>query len=64
MEAWFTWLVGGTLPGDEGEKYIPQGFTVGDLGPRIFEGKGAKSMADTQMQLSLAGRGACPFARV
>ena len=64
FEAWVTWLVGGTLPGDDGDRYIPQGFRVGDVGPRLFEGKGTKGMADTQSKLTLAQRGGCPFTRM
>lgn len=63
-EAWVTWLVGGTLPGDDGDRYIPQGFIAGDVGPKIFEGRGSKIMADTQRKLTLAERGGCPFVRV
>ena len=57
-----TWLVGGSLPGDEGDRYIPQGFRVKDIGPKSPKGKGLESMADTQTRLSRAQRGGCPFA--
>lgn len=63
-EAWVTWLVGGILPGDEGDRYIPHGFTASTIGPKFFEGKGTKIMAETQLELTLAQRGGCPFTRM
>lgn len=62
LEAWATWLVGGTLPGDEGSRYIPQGFKTEELGPNSFQGKGLAHMAETKARLVDAKMGACPFA--
>ncbi|KAE8154458.1 67 kDa myosin-cross-reactive antigen family protein [Aspergillus avenaceus] len=43
--AWFTWLLGLPLPGDEGDKFSPRGYETADLGPSSFEGKGRKTEA-------------------
>ncbi|KAE8395992.1 67 kDa myosin-cross-reactive antigen family protein [Aspergillus alliaceus] len=39
LSAWFGWLLGLPLPGDEAEKYYPNGYDTADLGPKYFEGK-------------------------
>ncbi|KAE8377980.1 67 kDa myosin-cross-reactive antigen family protein [Aspergillus bertholletiae] len=46
ISAWFSRLLGLPLPGDEGEKYYPNGFDTADLGPKYFEGKGRKTEAN------------------
>ncbi|KAJ5832670.1 hypothetical protein N7474_000981 [Penicillium riverlandense] len=40
--AWLTWMLGRPLPGDEGDKYYPRGYTIQDIGPKYFEGKGGR----------------------
>lgn len=44
--AWFSWLLGLPLPGDEAEKYYPNGYDTADLGPKYFEGKGRRTMQE------------------
>ncbi|KAL2817687.1 streptococcal 67 kDa myosin-cross-reactive antigen like family-domain-containing protein [Aspergillus cavernicola] len=44
--AWVSWAMGMPLPGDGDDKYYPRGFDLEDLGPKYFEGKGRKSVAE------------------
>ena len=64
--AWKTWLKGGILPGDEGDKYFPQGFVASELGPNALRNFGKEKMeAEKQrLQAELASeKGKCPFLR-
>ncbi|KAL2840769.1 streptococcal 67 kDa myosin-cross-reactive antigen like family-domain-containing protein [Aspergillus pseudoustus] len=60
--AWVSWAMGMPLPGDEDDKYYPRGFDLEDLGPKYFEGKGRKSVAEIREQLKKERRGQSPFA--
>lgn len=62
-DTWLSWLFGTPLPGDEGEKYHPEGYLLDEIGPDKMEGKGKEWMA--QERVSVEGKirdGACPFA--
>ncbi|KAJ0420959.1 hypothetical protein BJY00DRAFT_283338 [Aspergillus carlsbadensis] len=59
--AWVSWAMGMPLPGDEEDKYYPRGFDLEDLGPKYFEGKGRKSVAEIREQLKKERRGQSPF---
>ncbi|KAL8383315.1 hypothetical protein RB595_006862 [Gaeumannomyces hyphopodioides] len=59
--AWLAWSLGVPLPGDEG--MMPEGYTLKDVGPDQFRGKGwdeAEGTARDLMEARSAGR--CPFA--
>ncbi|PLB45065.1 67 kDa myosin-cross-reactive antigen family protein [Aspergillus steynii IBT 23096] len=43
--AWVSRMLGLPLPGDEGDKYYPNGYDTADLGPKYFEGRGRKTEA-------------------
>ncbi|KAJ5681353.1 uncharacterized protein N7477_001293, partial [Penicillium maclennaniae] len=58
--AWFKWAMEHPLPGDDGDKYYPQGYYSPDLGPKYFEGKGRKVGGD-QGQSSTAKTGTVPI---
>ncbi|KAL4909522.1 hypothetical protein BDW74DRAFT_165935 [Aspergillus multicolor] len=60
--AWVSWAMGMPLPGDEDDKYYPRGFDLEDLGPKYFEGKGRKSVAEIRELLKKERRGQAPFA--
>ncbi|KAL3476047.1 streptococcal 67 kDa myosin-cross-reactive antigen like family-domain-containing protein [Aspergillus californicus] len=60
--AWVRWAMGMPLPGDEDDKYCPRGFDLEDLGPKYFEGKGRKAVAENRELLKRERRGQCPFA--
>ncbi|KAL4733078.1 streptococcal 67 kDa myosin-cross-reactive antigen like family-domain-containing protein [Aspergillus similis] len=59
--AWVRWAMGMPLPGDEDDKYYPHGFDLEDLGPKYFEGKGRKSVAEIRELLKKERRGQAPF---
>ena len=59
--AWFKWAIGQPLPGDEGDKYYPQGYFTPDLGPKYFEGKGRKELEVIKESLRAQRTGQCPF---
>lgn len=64
--AWKTWLKGGILPGDEGDKYFPQGFIASELGPNTLRNFGKEKMEAEMQRLEVelnSERGKCPFFR-
>ena len=60
--AWLSRLLGYQVPGDDGDQYHPAGYTITDVGPQAFIGKGGKEMDETRARLGRADRGGCPFA--
>ncbi|KAL4936640.1 hypothetical protein BDV06DRAFT_233243 [Aspergillus oleicola] len=60
--AWYTWALGRPLPGDEGDKYHPDGYLISDVGPKYFEGKGRKVQVEGEEKLRGTRTGGCPFA--
>ena len=36
--AWISRILGYSVPGDNGDKYYPQGYTLADVGPQAFTG--------------------------
>ena len=61
LGAWTTRLLGYKVPGDDGDKYHPGGYTFAEVGPQALSGKGTEEMDKTRSRLILANRGACPF---
>ncbi|CAI7613282.1 unnamed protein product [Penicillium glandicola] len=59
--AWLTRALGRPRPGDEGDKYYPTGYSVPDVGPKYFEGKGRKQLDETMLELNGYRTGKCPF---
>ncbi|OQD89543.1 hypothetical protein PENANT_c002G08382 [Penicillium antarcticum] len=59
--AWLTWALGRPVPGDEGDKYSPTGYSISDLGPKGLEGKGKKELEDFLAQMKDYRTGKCPF---
>ena len=57
--AWAEWAMGLPVPGDEGAKYSPGGYRIGEIGPRGFPkvGEGLGRLKETRT-------GGCPFERV
>ena len=56
-----TRLLGRRLPGDDGNKYAPEGYIFEDVGPDTLKGKGLGEMKETETSLAEARRGGCPF---
>lgn len=63
-EAWGSRLVGVPVPGDEGEKFLPQGYRIAEVGPKITFGKGVQHTEETISRLQQRRTGGCPFVRV
>ncbi|KAK5790806.1 hypothetical protein VI817_008093 [Penicillium citrinum] len=61
--AWLKWSLGQALPGDEGDKYYPQGYRTADLGPKYFEGIGRKEVEKLRETLRAQRMGQGPFSR-
>ena len=55
-------IFGGVLPGDEGDKYVPQGYRLAEIGPAYLKGKGFQEMEQTRIKLRANPRQGCPFA--
>jgi len=55
-------MAGGKLPGDDGDKYHPDGYAILEVGPEEKKEKGKEYMSETQARLIAADRGGCPFA--
>ena len=56
-----TRLLGRKVPGDDGNRYAPEGYTFSEIGPRALKGKGLKKMNTTTEHLLQRRRGECPF---
>lgn len=63
-EAWASRLQGLPVPGDEGGKYHPHGYTIPEVGPDSFAGKGAEKARETIARLQESRTGGCPFITV
>lgn len=61
-KSWITRLLRRKLPGDDGNKYLPGGWTPAEIGPKALSGMGIKSMDEDRKQLISRKRGGCPFA--
>ncbi|KAJ5580319.1 uncharacterized protein N7459_006304 [Penicillium hispanicum] len=59
--AWFKWVLGQPLPGDNGDMYYPQGYYTPDLGPKYFEGKGRKELKEIREGIRAQRMGQFPF---
>ncbi|KLJ09883.1 hypothetical protein EMPG_14698 [Blastomyces silverae] len=60
LRAWYTWLRGMPLPGDNPE-HCPNGYYLPDVGPKKFEGKGHDQVKKTMERLHTERTGQCPF---
>jgi len=49
------------LPGDDGDKYHPEGYAITKVGPEEKKDKGEKEMIEIQARLTSVDRGGCPF---
>jgi hypothetical protein len=59
--AWFRRMMGLPLPGDDGDRFYPQGYKISEVGPSYFEGKGNDQMKEIRNVLAKERRGQCPF---
>lgn len=56
-----TFILGRRLPGDDGNRYAPEGYLFEEIGPDIFRAKGVDEMRSTEAALGRGRRGGCPF---
>lgn len=60
-KAWVTWMMGRKLPGDDGNRYNPEGYLISEVGPVRLASSGAKEMEVDLIRLRQANPGGCPF---
>ncbi|CAD0107687.1 unnamed protein product, partial [Aureobasidium uvarum] len=51
LQSWTDWLAGRPIPGDEGDKYFPQGFKSSVMGPAFLAGKGLAQAEKDEEQI-------------
>ena len=59
--AWMSRLLGRKLPGDDRNKYAPEGYVFTEIGPLALKGKGIEDMIETCSRLTSQRMGGCPF---
>ncbi|EZF27204.1 hypothetical protein H112_00793 [Trichophyton rubrum D6] len=62
-EALYTRLLGKPVPGDDGDKYFPNGFVTSSVGPQRFLGKGEEYHGQMKKKLQAERTRQCPFMR-
>lgn len=61
---WITRLMGLPLPGDDGNKYYPQGYKIPEVGPENLKGKGIDFFKSETERVGKVRTSGCPFNRV
>ena len=61
VKAWVTWLLGRKLPGDDGNKYNPEGYVIAEIGPAKLQESGSKEMRADLERMRATSLGGCPF---
>jgi hypothetical protein len=51
LQSWIDWLAGRPIPGDEGDKYFPQGYKSSVIGPAFLAGKGLEQAEKDEEQI-------------
>ena len=59
--SWVSRLAGRKVPGDDGNIYLPEGWTFPELGPSALKNKGIREMDEDRARMLKNGRGGCPF---
>ena len=59
--AWITRFLGRKLPGDDGNKYSPEGYLISEVGPRDLVGSGKSEMHADFIRIQGTTPGGCPF---
>lgn len=60
-KSWITRALRRKLPGDDGNRYSPEGYCFEEIGPTALKGKGVAEMEATRAELARQDRGGCPF---
>lgn len=62
LQGWLTRLLpNGVLPGDDGDRYVSDGYRIEDVGPRAFVGKGLETIKAEKERLRGTRTAGCPF---
>ena len=61
MKAWTTRLLGRKLPGDDGNKYSPEGYAITEVGPAKLTKSGLREMEADLDRIRASRPGSCPF---
>ena len=59
--AWMTRLLGRKLPGDDGNKYNPEGYLISEVGPSRLAKCGAAEVHAEMLKIRRSRPGGCPF---
>jgi hypothetical protein len=59
--AWITWVLGGTLPGDKGPDYKPEGFLFSEIGPDHQYNKGKEFTDAMEAKQKILRPSGCPY---
>ncbi|KAL4952185.1 hypothetical protein BDW69DRAFT_200898 [Aspergillus filifer] len=68
---WYRWgpgaflvrMFGGKVPGDRGDRYLPQGYDLMTIGPEPQKGKGLEEMGRDIDVIKARGVATCPFSQ-
>lgn len=61
LEAWFVWFSGGSIPSFQSKQYLPEGYTIGEVGPDGMKNKGLKEAEEWEEKLKVERPAGCPF---
>lgn len=61
-DAWLQRIFGGPLPGDDDDRFIPQGYRFEEVGPKSVQNKGLDETTAWEQKLSAERPVGCPFA--
>ena len=57
-------MMGQPVPGDDGDKYMPEGYKIHEIGPRSMRGRGESYWRESREGLVEERMKGCPFAKV
>lgn len=63
LQSWKCWIMGLPIPGNDGDRYWPNGYKIQEIGPRAMQGKGGDYARDSKEKLVAERMRGSPFAR-
>jgi hypothetical protein len=61
IEAWFVWISGGNIPSYRSKQYLPEGYTIVEVGPDSMKNKGLEEVKSWEEKLKAERPAGCPF---
>ncbi|KAL9095926.1 MAG: hypothetical protein Q9165_001924 [Trypethelium subeluteriae] len=55
------WALGRKIPGDDGDRYHPDGYTISEVGPKFERGRGTAEMKLDKQRMNARGGYTAPF---